>query len=106
MKIFCFVFVLVFAVSSQASAQQQVRWSYVISCLQGGCNFVCTSAAAVKGEVIFQRRNVKDVEFLEKDGTGLATVNVLNERPTVIRVGDAVFCEMQNATIQPDIMLR
>lgn len=100
MKIACLVFVLVLTVSSASDAQTRGKSSYLFACLQGGCNFVCYSAAGVKGEVLFQRRNVKEVDFLEHGGTGIATVRVLNERPTVLRLGGTVFCEMPNGIVR------
>lgn len=100
MKTACLVFALVLAVSTAADAQKRKKSSYLFACLQGGCSFVCYSAAGVKGEALFQRHNVKEVDFLESGGTGIATVHVHNERPTVIRLGGTVFCEMPNGIVR------
>lgn len=100
MKFLYLAFVLVLPFSSAAVAQAASKSSYLFACLQGGCNFVCYSAAGVKGEALFHRRNVKEVDFLEKGGTAIATVHVLNERPTVIRLGGTVFCEMENGVVR------
>jgi len=71
-----------------------------VRCLQGGCSFVCYPSAVVKAEAMFQRHSVKEVDFLKKGSTAVATVHVLNERPTVLRLGGTVFCEMPNGIVR------
>ena len=88
------------SVSAPAEAQNKSRSGYLFSCLKGGCDFICYSAAGIKGAALFQRRNVKEVEFPENSGTGIATVRVQNERPTVIRLGGTVFCEMADGIVK------
>jgi hypothetical protein len=101
MKYLCIAFALAFTLASPAHAQKESKSSYRFACLQGGCSFVCYPAAGVKAEALFQRHNVKEVDFLEKGGTAVATVHVLNERPTVLRLGGTVFCEMPNGIVRP-----
>lgn len=100
MKYLVLAFALVLSLASTADAQKRDKSSYIFDCLQGGCVFVCYPAAGVKGEALFQRHNVKEVAFLERGGTGIATVHVHNERPTVIRLGGTVFCEMPNGIVR------
>ena len=100
MKYLYLAFVLVIAAASPAHAQKDSKSSYRFACLQGGCSFVCYSAAGVKGEALFQRHHVKEVDFLESGGTAVATGYVLNERPTVFRLGGTVFCEMPNGIVR------
>jgi hypothetical protein len=100
MKYIFVVFALVLSIASPAEAQKDSKSSYRFACLQGGCSFVCYPSTGVKGEALFQRHNVKEVDFLERGGTGVATVHVLNERPTVIRLGGTVFCEMPNGIVR------
>ena len=50
-------------------------------------------------EVIFQKKNVREIDFAEYGSAATETLRVANERPTVIRLGGPIFCEMPNALV-------
>lgn len=88
-------------VSTAALAAERPLSSYTLSCvLRSGCVFVCHALSASNREVIFQKKNVREINFAEYGSAATATLSVANERPTVVRLGGAIFCEMSNALVQ------
>jgi hypothetical protein len=61
--------------------------------------FVCHFLSASMREVIFQKKNVREIDFAEYGSAATATLRVANERPTVVRLGGTIFCEMPNALV-------
>lgn len=79
--------------------------SYTLECvLRSGCDFVCLApAAAASGarhERIFEKRDVKTVDFIEFGGAAVATIFVSNEQPTTFRLSGTVFCQMPNSLVR------
>lgn len=75
--------------------------SYTLECvLRSGCEFTCLAAAGVKGERVFEKRNVKTVDFIEFNGASIATIFVSNEQPTTFRISGTVFCQMPNSLVR------
>lgn len=77
--------------------------SYTLECvLRGGCDFFCTSpaAAGTKQTRVFEKRNVRTVDFIEFNGAAIATIFVSNERTTTFRVSGTVFCQMPNSLVR------
>ena len=77
--------------------------SYTLACvLRGGCEFVCLApgAAGVKHERIFEKTNVKTVDFIEFAGAAIATIVVSNQHTTTFRLSGTVFCQMPNSLVR------
>lgn len=77
------------------------KTSYTLECvLRSGCAFTCLAAAGVQGERVFERTNVKTVDFIEFNGAAIATVFVSNEQPTTFRLSGTVFCQMPDSLVR------
>lgn len=78
--------------------------SYTLECvLRSGCDFVCRAPVATGGagrDRIFEKRNVKTVDFIEFGGAAIATIFVSNEQPTSFRLSGTVFCQMPNSLVR------
>ena len=75
--------------------------SYTLECvLRSGCIFTCLTATGVKQETVFEKRNVKTVDFIEFNGASIATIFVSNEQPTTFRLSGTVFCHMSNSLVR------
>ena len=56
--------------------------SYTLECvLRSGCHFTCLAASGVKSERVFDKKNVKSVDFIEFGRAAVATIFVSNEQP-------------------------
>lgn len=87
-------------VPGKATAAKPAK-SYTLECvLRSGCDFSCLAAAGVKGERVFEKRNVKTVDFIEFNGAAIATIFVSNEQPTTFRLSGTVFCQMPNSLVR------
>ena len=75
--------------------------SYTLECvLRSGCEFSCLAAAGVNRERVFEKKNVKTVDFIEFNGASVATIFVSNEQPTTFRLSGTVFCSMANSLVR------
>lgn len=77
--------------------------SYTLECvLRGGCDFFCTlpAVAGTKRTRIFEKRNVRTVDFIEFNGAAIATIFVSNEHTTTFRLSGTVFCQMPNSLVR------
>ncbi len=84
-------------VPAKADAKKPAN-SYTLECiLRGGCDFYCLAAAGLKGERVFEKKNVKTVDFIEFNSAAVATIFVSNEQPTTFRLSGTVFCQMPNS---------
>lgn len=75
--------------------------SYTLACvLRSGCHFSCLAAERGKGELIFERKNVKTVDLIEFGSAAIATIVVSNAQPTTFRLSGTVFCQMPNSLVR------
>lgn len=98
--ILCSVSLFAVFVPGAATAEKPSA-SYTLECvLRSGCDFACVAPAGVKSERVFEKRNVKTVDFIEFNGAAIATIFVSNEQPTTFRLSGTVFCEMANSRVR------
>lgn len=84
-----------------AATAEKPPASYTPECvLRSGCDFACVAPAGVKSERVFEKSNVKTVDFIEFNGAAIATIFVSNEQPTTFRLSGTVFCEMANSLVR------
>ena len=75
--------------------------SYTLECvLRSGCTFSCLAAAGGKQESVFEKKNVRTVDFIEFNGASIATIFVSNEQPTTFRLSGTGFCHMPNSLVR------
>ena len=94
---------LLAASSPGAALAKKPGNSYTLACvLRGGCEFVCLApgAAGHKHERIFEKTNVKTVDFIEFNGAAIATIAVSNQHTTTFRLSGTVFYQMPNSLVR------